>query len=218
MDHARHQTRFLFKTWVIFLLFCCISVVCLENELMYGVAFDMSDEAMSEDFLIPIGKAKIERPGKVSSSLTIHFSLMCWAYSVWFVFCCVEVWHYSLMAVTSFLIRFCLATLSQYNYIVLRIMRSVYCIHWLWTATLKVVTWKLLNFKTRWLRYMRLSFNFFRRLSYLFVLCHVVMLICDVVWVFYSFISWARSVYVLLTNENICFILVLKTSCGYCRM
>lgn len=44
---------------------------------MYGVAFDMSDEAMSEDFLIPIGKAKIERPGKVSSSLTIHFSLMC---------------------------------------------------------------------------------------------------------------------------------------------
>ena len=40
------------------------SVVFLENEIMYGVSFDMSDEAMSEDFLIPIGKAKIERPGK----------------------------------------------------------------------------------------------------------------------------------------------------------
>lgn len=39
-------------------------VVCLENEIMYGVTFDMSDEAMSPDFLIPIGKAKIERPGK----------------------------------------------------------------------------------------------------------------------------------------------------------
>lgn len=35
----------------------------LENEIMYGVPFEMSDEAMSEDFLIPIGKAKIERAG-----------------------------------------------------------------------------------------------------------------------------------------------------------
>ncbi|XP_022104951.1 pyruvate dehydrogenase E1 component subunit beta, mitochondrial-like [Acanthaster planci] len=38
-------------------------VVVLENELLYGTAFDMSDEAMREDFLIPIGKAKIEREG-----------------------------------------------------------------------------------------------------------------------------------------------------------
>ncbi|XP_078677680.1 pyruvate dehydrogenase E1 component subunit beta, mitochondrial-like [Branchiostoma floridae x Branchiostoma belcheri] len=38
-------------------------VVCLENELMYGTAFEMSEEAMSEDFLVPIGKAKIEREG-----------------------------------------------------------------------------------------------------------------------------------------------------------
>ena len=36
----------------------------LENELLYGTAFDMSDEAMKDDFLIPIGKAKIEREGK----------------------------------------------------------------------------------------------------------------------------------------------------------
>uniref|UniRef100_A0A667XZB8 Pyruvate dehydrogenase E1 component subunit beta n=1 Tax=Myripristis murdjan TaxID=586833 RepID=A0A667XZB8_9TELE len=38
-------------------------VVFLENELMYGVPFEMSEEAQSKDFTIPIGKAKIERPG-----------------------------------------------------------------------------------------------------------------------------------------------------------
>jgi pyruvate dehydrogenase E1 component beta subunit len=39
--------------------------VCfLENELLYGVGFELSEEAMDKDFLIPIGKAKIERPGK----------------------------------------------------------------------------------------------------------------------------------------------------------
>lgn len=34
---------------------------------MYGVSFEMSDEALSEDFLVPIGKAKIERVGKKSN-------------------------------------------------------------------------------------------------------------------------------------------------------
>ena len=38
-------------------------MIVLENEVMYGVQFEMSDEAMSSDFLIPIGKAKIERAG-----------------------------------------------------------------------------------------------------------------------------------------------------------
>ena len=41
-----------------------VAVVFLEHELMYGVSFEMSDEALSKDFLIPIGKAKIERPGE----------------------------------------------------------------------------------------------------------------------------------------------------------
>jgi pyruvate dehydrogenase E1 component beta subunit len=41
-----------------------VKVVVLENEIMYGLSFPMSQEAMSPDFLIPIGKAKIERPGK----------------------------------------------------------------------------------------------------------------------------------------------------------
>ncbi|KAM3914905.1 pyruvate dehydrogenase E1 component subunit beta, mitochondrial [Leptodactylus fuscus] len=38
-------------------------VVMLENELMYGVPFELSEEAQSKDFVVPIGKAKIERQG-----------------------------------------------------------------------------------------------------------------------------------------------------------
>ncbi|KAI6034270.1 thiamine diphosphate-binding protein [Pisolithus microcarpus] len=38
-------------------------VVFLENEMMYGVPFPMSAEAMSDAFLLPIGKAKVERIG-----------------------------------------------------------------------------------------------------------------------------------------------------------
>lgn len=38
-------------------------VVFLENEMLYGVQFPMSQEAMSENFLLPIGKAKVEREG-----------------------------------------------------------------------------------------------------------------------------------------------------------
>ena len=54
-------------------------VVVLENEIMYGVTFPMSAEAMSSDFLIPIGKAKIERPGKhitlIGHSRAVQFCL-----------------------------------------------------------------------------------------------------------------------------------------------
>lgn len=45
-------------------------VVFLEDEIMYGVPFQMSDEALSPDFVLPIGKAKIERPGK-------HITVVC---------------------------------------------------------------------------------------------------------------------------------------------
>ncbi|XP_032067640.1 pyruvate dehydrogenase E1 component subunit beta, mitochondrial [Thamnophis elegans] len=38
-------------------------VVMLENELMYGVSFEMSEEVLSKDFIVPIGKAKIEKQG-----------------------------------------------------------------------------------------------------------------------------------------------------------
>lgn len=43
----------------------CFSVVFLENELLYGVPFEISDEVLSEDFVLPIGKAKIEREGEL---------------------------------------------------------------------------------------------------------------------------------------------------------
>merc|ERR1711915_755031 len=38
-------------------------VVVLENEIMYGKAFEMSAESLKDDFVLPIGKAKTEREG-----------------------------------------------------------------------------------------------------------------------------------------------------------
>jgi pyruvate dehydrogenase E1 component beta subunit len=38
-------------------------VVFLENEMLYGVSFPMSAAAMSDDFVLPIGKCKVEREG-----------------------------------------------------------------------------------------------------------------------------------------------------------
>ena len=46
-------------------------VVVLENELMYGQTFSMSEEAQSSDFVIPFGKAKIERAGKDITMVTL---------------------------------------------------------------------------------------------------------------------------------------------------
>lgn len=55
-------------------------VVCLENELMYNVVFDdLSDETLSPDFLLPIGKAKVMREGTdvtiVAHSRPVAFAL-----------------------------------------------------------------------------------------------------------------------------------------------
>merc|ERR1712047_28507 len=54
-------------------------VVFLENELMYGTPMEMSDEALRDDFVLPIGKAKIEREGKhvtlVAHSRPVGFCL-----------------------------------------------------------------------------------------------------------------------------------------------
>ena len=47
-------------------------VVCLENEIMYGTSFEVSDEVLSKDFVVPIGKAKIERPGEKYHLLAYH--------------------------------------------------------------------------------------------------------------------------------------------------
>ncbi|KAK3072206.1 pyruvate dehydrogenase E1, beta subunit [Teratosphaeriaceae sp. CCFEE 6253] len=46
-------------------------VVVLENELLYGLSFPMSEEAQSDDFVLPFGKAKIERPGKDLTIVTL---------------------------------------------------------------------------------------------------------------------------------------------------
>ncbi|XP_063633946.1 pyruvate dehydrogenase E1 component subunit beta, mitochondrial [Cydia splendana] len=45
-------------------------VVVLEDEILYGMQFPMSDEALSPDFVLPFGKAKIEREGS-------HITLVC---------------------------------------------------------------------------------------------------------------------------------------------
>lgn len=47
-------------------------VVVLENEIMYGVSFPVPDEALSKDFVIPIGKAKIERAGLCKFKTLFH--------------------------------------------------------------------------------------------------------------------------------------------------
>lgn len=39
-------------------------VVFLENEMLYGTLFPVSAAIMDKDFVLPIGKAKIQRPGK----------------------------------------------------------------------------------------------------------------------------------------------------------
>lgn len=38
-------------------------VVFLENEMLYGTPFPVTDEVMKEDFVLPIGKAKIQKEG-----------------------------------------------------------------------------------------------------------------------------------------------------------
>ncbi|RIA85271.1 thiamine diphosphate-binding protein [Glomus cerebriforme] len=54
-------------------------VVVLENELQYGLSFPVSQEVLSKDFVLPIGKAKIVREGKdvtiISHSRSVNFCL-----------------------------------------------------------------------------------------------------------------------------------------------
>jgi pyruvate dehydrogenase E1 component beta subunit len=54
-------------------------VVFLENEILYGVNFPVTEEVLSDDFVLPIGKAKVEREGKditiVSHTLGVTHSL-----------------------------------------------------------------------------------------------------------------------------------------------
>ena len=49
----------------------------MENELLYGTTFDIADNVLNEDFVLPIGKAKIQRQGTditlVSHSIGVGF-------------------------------------------------------------------------------------------------------------------------------------------------
>ncbi|XP_070192620.1 pyruvate dehydrogenase E1 component subunit beta, mitochondrial-like isoform X2 [Littorina saxatilis] len=55
-------------------------VVFLENEIMYGTSFEMTDESLSKDFVLPMGKAKIEKEGShitlVAHSLAVGHCLV----------------------------------------------------------------------------------------------------------------------------------------------
>ena len=50
-------------------------VVVLENEMMYGVEFDVAAEHLDPDFLLPIGKAHIERQG-TDVTITAHAKMV----------------------------------------------------------------------------------------------------------------------------------------------
>jgi pyruvate dehydrogenase E1 component beta subunit len=50
-------------------------VVILENEMMYGVEFETNATIMDPEFLIPIGKAKIERAG-TDCTITAHAKMV----------------------------------------------------------------------------------------------------------------------------------------------
>merc|ERR1712047_169560 len=54
-------------------------VVFLENELVYGTTFDIEDKVLENDFILPIGKAKVMREGKditlVSHSIGVGFCM-----------------------------------------------------------------------------------------------------------------------------------------------
>lgn len=45
-------------------------VIFLENEIMYGKSFEKTPEIMDKDFVLPIGKAKVEREGTDVSIVT----------------------------------------------------------------------------------------------------------------------------------------------------
>ena len=55
-------------------------VVFLENEIMYGETFEVDARIMDKEFLIPVGKAKIQREGKdvtiVTFSKMVKYSML----------------------------------------------------------------------------------------------------------------------------------------------
>merc|ERR1711937_303405 len=50
-------------------------VVVLENEIMYGRSFEMSNEVLDKDHVAPIGKAKIEKEGSDVSLVSFGYGV-----------------------------------------------------------------------------------------------------------------------------------------------
>jgi pyruvate dehydrogenase E1 component beta subunit len=50
-------------------------VIFLENEMMYGVEFDVPPEELNPDFLLPLDKANIERQG-TDITITAHAKMV----------------------------------------------------------------------------------------------------------------------------------------------
>merc|ERR1711892_923754 len=50
-------------------------VVFLENEILYGKAFEISDEVMDENYVCPVGKAKIELKGDDVSIISFGYGV-----------------------------------------------------------------------------------------------------------------------------------------------
>ena len=58
-------------------------VVVLENEMLYGQSFEVDDKVMSDDFVVPIGKAKIERQGKLGLQVHINYNnIVFWSHKM----------------------------------------------------------------------------------------------------------------------------------------
>ena len=47
-------------------------VVVLENEILYNTSFELSEEAQDPEYVIPIGKAKVEREGNDITIVTFQ--------------------------------------------------------------------------------------------------------------------------------------------------
>ena len=68
---------FCFPNLGLFFLSLFFPVVFLENEIMYGQVFNVTDEVLSPEFVLPIGKAKVEREGWYYCWLVIPPVYMC---------------------------------------------------------------------------------------------------------------------------------------------
>ena len=51
-------------------------VVFLENEILYGESFPVSEEALGKDYVLPIGKAKVRHP--VWTTLLVAVASLFW--------------------------------------------------------------------------------------------------------------------------------------------